>query len=634
MNIPIRFIRRPVNTLLWLSVLTAMSLLVYLGANLLHSALQARDTIDASHITVANVKPSNFGDSIQFLTEEELHQLEQLDYVQSIDLRRFSMGYSPQLQSTLALHHWAADDYLDPYAQCNQSYDDVLMAGTVTDLYLSTGESGVEVYLYLDVDEILAMHPGYPVRPEQVRFHCFFPDEIPQDFFDSFYAPGQRYLFLGRYDHTRSFFLCDGNRKAPPCQSVSSGGYVQFTDETCTELRMYEFDRDMEWPSIVKLDGSAQSFLERNAFWQETRTLLDIRQHVFPVLGTGNAQSFYAFVSDRGRLMQGRFFTQEEYDAGSKVCMISQLAATASGLSVGDTISLRQYCYRNDSIFSLILTPEDLLGHLPLEPFEHDTPFQTQEESFTIVGLYSLDDPWEDSAYAFTANTILIPSGASAPDALGQRGTSYSLPVETADGSADSIPFGGDRLYRGVLLSLILENGSRQALLDALAGTGIAEKLVITDTGFETIMDSIPAVVAAAQKLLLLCLTCWLLLLLLYILLYQGKERQTLGIMRSLGAQTRQTRRYLFGSGLLLAVAGILLGAIVSSFVGELVQEKLLAALLDRRVTQAVLPSLRGGKLPLPAQALLAAGQAAIMGLLLWLHAFWLSRQNPRKLLH
>lgn len=140
-----------------------MSLLVHLGANLLHSASQARDAIDASHITVANVKPSDSRDAIKFLTEEEL---EQLDCVQAIDLRRFSMGYSPQLQSTLALQHWAADDYLDPYPLCNQSYDDVLMAGAATNLYLSTGEYGVEVYLYMDVDEILSMHPGYPVQPQ------------------------------------------------------------------------------------------------------------------------------------------------------------------------------------------------------------------------------------------------------------------------------------------------------------------------------------------------------------------------------------------------------------------------------------------------------------------------------------
>ena len=633
MNIPIRFIRRPVNTLLWLSVLTAMSLLVHLGANLLHSALQARGAIDASHITVANVKPSDSKDSISFLTEEELQQLEQLDWVQSIDLRRFSMGYCPQLQSTLALQHWAADDYLDPYPLCNQGYDDVLMVGTATDLYLSTGEYGVEVYLYLDVDEILTMHPGYPVQPEQVRFRCFFPDALPRDFGDSFYAPGQRYLFLGSYDHSRTSPPCDGDREMPPCPSVRSGA-VQFTDATCTELRSVVPGTDIAWPSIVKLDISAPSFLEASPFWQETRALLDMRQHCFPVLGTENARSLYAFVTDRGRLAQGRFFTQEEYDAGRKVCMISQLAAAASGLSVGDTIPLRQYGYRSDSLLSLMMpTSQDLLGHLPLEPFGQDTPFQTPEEAFTIVGLYALDDPWEDSAYAFSANTILIPSGASAPDALGQRGMSYSFPVEAADGSADTLSLSGDALHRGVLVSLILENGSRQALLDDLAGTGIGEKLVITDTGFETILDSIPAVVAAAQKLLLLCLTCWLVLLLLYTLLYQGKERQALGIMRSLGAQTGQARRYLFGSGLLLAVAGILLGAIISSSVGELVQEKLLAALLDRRVAQDVLPSLQGGKLPLYAQALLAAGQAAILALLLWLHAFWLSRQNPRKLL-
>lgn len=135
----------------------------------------------------------------------------------------------------------------------------------------------------------------------------------------------------------------------PPRPSVSSRS-VQFTDETCTELRSFELGTDMEWPSIVKLDISAQSFLEGSAFWQETRTLLDIRQHGFPALGTEHAKSLYAFVSDRGRLTQGRFFPQEEYDDRSRVCMISQLTATASSLSVGNTISLRQYDYRNDSL--------------------------------------------------------------------------------------------------------------------------------------------------------------------------------------------------------------------------------------------------------------------------------------------
>ena len=135
----------------------------------------------------------------------------------------------------------------------------------------------------------------------------------------------------------------------------------------------------------------------------------------------------------------------------------------------------------------------------------------------------------------------------------------------------------------------------------------------------------------------------WALLLVLYLLLYQGKQRRNIGIMRSLGAAPKKTQRYLWGSGMAVAALGVLIGSAVSAGIMDIVQELLFEAstytvALSRYSAsgpseQSFRQLLERSALPLWAIAALAAAQLAVFALTMYIQSRSLAKQEPRHLL-
>ena len=152
------------------------------------------------------------------------------------------------------------------------------------------------------------------------------------------------------------------------------------------------------------------------------------------------------------------------------------------------------------------------------------------------------------------------------------------------------------------------------------------------------------AVEKEAWKLIEIAAIGWLLLLTLYVLLYQNKERNNLGILRSVGGTPKQGRRYLFGSGFVLAAVGIAIGTLGSSFVTRLVSKQLAEFMVSEGTmqamsggmelgTEAIAGILSQASLPISTLLILSALQLAVIAIFLWLHAAIISRHTPRKLL-
>ena len=132
------------------------------------------------------------------------------------------------------------------------------------------------------------------------------------------------------------------------------------------------------------------------------------------------------------------------------------------------------------------------------------------------------------------------------------------------------------------------------------------------------------------------------LLMALFVLLYQGSQRQNLGIMRALGASPRTAQRYLWGSGTTVAALGISIGTAWSAAVMNRVQSWLLAdaiAVMPSRYSigvlsdEAVRVMVRESQLPVWLLLVLALTQMALFGLVLLLHARQMARRSPRSLL-
>ena len=363
---------------------------------------------------------------------------------------------------------------------------------------------------------------------------------------------------------------------------------------------------------------------------------MEITLHSVPLMGTDCLESVYAFQQGDSYLVSGRSFTQEEYRTGASVCIISEAVAHASGLSVGAELNLSQYealmNYEEYANLGGYLATSGYLqrnvagggtelNNPSTRPYLSQYGFATQEETFTVVGIYRQDQWWDSAAsFAMTPNVVFTPSKALA-----------------------------DCAYRsdvgGVYLSVVLENGTAQDFQQATGGQTTEGRWLVDDQNYTQVQAGVEQLQAAARILMAACVAGWVVIVLFYLVLYQGGERRNLGIMISVGAGKGRAIRYLVGSGLILVAVSTGLGLALSQVVDRAVLDMVLSVsmkqasatamssasqldtqLIGEGLTQGSVASWQGA-------ALLAGLSLVVVALVMLLQAWHLSRQRPRKLM-
>ena len=683
MTIRTRFFRKPILTALWLVVLMIMALLLNVGSGLWYSSANLPQVLDDHHTTIAvQTQKENWTSSTSktlskvAFSKEEWELLNGLEEVEMIDRRTFTAAYVPELQVLVGARNYFDMKAVEPYQFANESYEQMVLAGTVTrswldyEAYYTTDltelgggkkQTKVTMCATMEVEQVVSGHPGFHIYPSEQ--YPAYPGTVMLRIpvyvdggGENFFQPGQRYLVRGTYDYSGFYVtvpppIPDEERTINPTiyfvnpsanmASIWQGDQV-YTYASCNPVwDTYEDGSDYvkitgaknPIPVAARLEGDLEESLETLLADRENglaELIADNERalHSFPVLGTECLESMYGFVTNEVSLVEGRSFTREDYDTGAKVCVISQSLALANGIGAGDTISLSQYrlqglmlddSFNNSLRNDMPVKNNPRLGSQPL-PEDYDT----ENEAFTVVGLYRQENEWADDQFSFTPNTIFVPQKAQVPHGYGGGFTTGT---------------------HGVYFSIKLKNGAMESFKEALVGTSLEGRYFSTfDQGYEAALESITAVEESARKLLLVAVAGWALLLALYMLLYQGAQRKNLGTMRALGAKTRQARRYLAGSGTLLAALGVALGSIASGYVTTLVQDKLLGFAVGQTtmganssgmaLSQTELSwMLSESTLSTESTLLLAVGQVALIAVALWVQAAVLARQKPRKLM-
>lgn len=663
MNIRKRYFRRPVSAAVWLVLLTAASLLLSIGASLLHSARQMQRQLEEDHTTIAAVKsqpmteiePGVWTQPENRLIPKDAEFLLGLDCVEGIDFRTVTTAYSPRFAPDIGMKQLVAvwgQDYLLPRAA--ENYNDVILAGTIVKCLhekpMLSDFFQWETYHYLvEVEQVLAAHDAFGELPQRIEVEvtCYGAEGQPfeEKLLDRCLSVGDRIVFSGSYDPQLSF-RSHGEVEGDPTDFVSTptvranGQYQMLFDPDRGELSYYPLaafygDYRVEVkpvaPAMAKLDGSVEDFFAapENEFWRSELVDWNIRQHSVVMMGTSCMESMYGLVSGEVTLAEGRLFSQEEYDAGARVCVLPETLALRSGLSVGDMLPISQYSFRQaGTTYEPIYdtgTNEQMNNPCPhyYNAAEGDV-FLTQDEEFTVVGIVRMTDVWSEGAYAFTGNTVFAP----------QKALTGAVGGVDRD-KADAESWYGCELTYGVYSSVLLKNGTMEEFLAALEDTSLEGRLITLDTGYAAAKENLDKLVDGTNRLVLLIAAGWVLLMLLYVLLYQSVQRRDLGMMRSVGATRGQTRRYLFFSGLVLAAVAIALGVALSAVLAEHMQGKLLTlALNDQTVDPAAMAQMiESGVLPFGGLLAVALVQTGVLGVLLWLHAALLSHRKPRKLM-
>ncbi len=650
-----------------------------------------------------------------------LETLEDLPSVEMVDMRTLTGAYIPELTARLGLKDWANVRTKEKYHQIdtdmnsqttNVSYNEVVLVGTIEeissgiidpDFYYDMSAVGRGVrqtsltFARMKVEQALSIHPDYTLfASDDFIEYCgevWIEVSLKAEQQEPFFEVGKQYIVSGMYDPSCYGMMIgqvstSGDFGLPwvdlNARQEASGSSTAFreedrlvayrqgesemedsvTDEAGNMINRETFT-EISDPMVIaqEVTGNLDTFLEKNPDWQQWIAETEQMQHAFPVLGTENLETMQCFLTNAATVTQGRTFTQEEYDTGAKVLMLSEELAQTGNIQVGDTITLNQFLcdtgeWSNRSL-SWCGTPLEKLnepdvGYRPLENG------MEEEESFTVVGLYRLERSWEDTAYSITPNTIFMPQKAQLSGGYGgcdeldyitytslTRDENNQVIYEDGKPKETKIHL-PDPKYRGaygVFLSVKIKNGHMADFQRELEEAGLTSLNFVTlDQDYESAVVAVHEAQAQALKLFGIIALCWVVLLMLYLLLFQGKQQKNLGIMRSLGATTSQTRDYLFVSGILPSLVGVGLGAALSSTVSKLLYSQLSQFLFQ---TDASL-SHSGGQamtgeladdiltlttLPLGKLLLLALAQILVIAGLLWLQSWILSRKKPRALM-
>ena len=674
MDIRTRLTRKPVTTALWVILVTAMALFLSVGSALMYSSGSLAGILDQYHTSIAvrtdkAVTATEKDDGVHYefeskaLFQEDVDYLKNLEGVEEVYFHTLTAGYSPSFQPVI--------DTRESVHGSNDTYDDAMLIGTVTrmtepmyhdycmDLSSIGGPADAQeytVYAEIKIEEYICGNDDYTLWGKvQSDGYVNVGISMFSGMGDGMIQEGGRYLFYGTYDKYAVLISEPELMEGSGHPWIRNYGFMVLKNNSlyCVNGLDFEPQPDGSYeiigtganiPSIAPIDGTIEEFLAKpeNIDWVNSIQAQQIAHHSVPVIGTEALDTMYAFVNNDANLVQGRSFTQEEYDSGTKVCVLSESLALKSGISVGDTVSLSQFfCYNGSSIssnWSVDDTDTDgMLNNPGVGEYQPGTPFVTQDEEFTVVGVYRLMNEWSDSSYSITPNTVFIPQKAQPEGGFG--GMSREVLETEGDFSYTRVDEGG---CFGIYFTMKLENGKVEAFKQAVEESDYAGQFHTIDQGFGKIQESLNAISATAVKLLALIGGGWVLLLLLYVLLYQGGQRQNLGIMRSLGASPKTVRSYLFGSGMTVAAIGVMLGTVVTGAVMNVVQNKLFETTFGTAINEysnailsqdAINQMVAGSQLPVWAILAIAVGQLLIFAAVLWFQAGSMSKKSPRALL-
>ncbi len=327
--------------------------------------------------------------------------------------------------------------------------------------------------------------------------------------------------------------------------------YYDYEDGTHDSFSAYDVSQINEifgtvwvhngYPGIVQLTGTLEEFLETtdDDSWANVQRYVTVNQNAFPVLTVDDIGTVAQFALGQARISEGRGFTEEEQESGASVCIISKTLALANGLSVGDTLPFRFYDVDEGSDLNVSAT-FSISNPVPkfYTDYQSDDTFKTDDVSFTIVGLYSQDNEWSNSSYAFTPNTIFIPD--KTPETLG---------------------FEVDRPGKGVFRSMMLYNGKTEEMDAILEADGYPGLLAYVDQGYSEVKVSLNDYFNAAMVVVRLSAAVWIALALLYLLLFPLRQRRDLRRMRDMGATPMRCMGHMLMSGIGVLVPGVLIGA-------------------------------------------------------------------------
>ena len=380
-----------------------------------------------------------------------------------------------------------------------------------------------------------------------------------------------------------SMFMVDvGDTDFVPEEGASYLLHGVFAESGTSNPTLSLVDFDTGETAFYKVSGEDDPAFTDSIFTQMARYYANANNYV-RITASDAPRALEEFHQGILTLAQGRF--PEAGEAG--VCVIDGKTAGQMGLTPGDEIHVNLYDSQEDDRFSV--------------------SENSVEKTWTVVGITSLSNDW--------AGRIWVSQGEGG----------FSQP-----------------LFGFCLGMAVLDNGMARQAADQIREM-MPEGISVTlyDQGYFSAAQPFEAMKTTALAVAAASACAAFAVLVLFASLFVGRQRETVGILRSLGTPSAKIRLWLISGASLIAAAAAILGAVLGrAFTGGMIRWALGAAqklyTIDHRYSESAMGTtitpVEMTQMPLwPAfvSALAVFGAALVFCLLFLSQA--LSRSAPKK---
>ncbi len=276
--------------------------------------------------------------------------------------------------------------------------------------------------------------------------------------------------------------------------------------------------------------------------------------YTIPVTGTNATILLMPFYNRDTYISQGRDITNEEYEAGEKVCLIGKKFAKQQNLSMGDSLRLQLYYadYRFAAGESFRMTG----GHATYGVNVSGEAFPIFEDSqYTIVGIYDIAPGAPDNGYGIGKSNVVIPTNS----------------IENSD--QNNITAYGP--MKGFTTSFQIPNGTIEEFMKNWGKQGY-DQLEITfyDRGYSKLKAGMENMKSMSLMLAGVGFAMVLFVLLFFCHLFITRQKARTAIERSLGMSKKKCTASLLSGILVILALGSILGASTGGLLSHVMAQK------------------------------------------------------------
>ena len=534
--------RMPVKTLFFLVLLILTVAFFMLGINLWSVANKNLDKIDDTFVTIGTVQQkattSSTGAMWQYWTGTHIYLTQPI----------YSGLIPPSVLDFEGANYIIKPEKRPYYVAYHPGY--VVDEKSLTDIVFDYNNLIVEIQALEDCV------PSEPVRVKVTKVlsgNLLYSDEI-------YYWDGQEHPEALSADKTYIVLLQYASSFIEHDSTVyMSAGYPYTTQRKKDGTRIED--------SVIfdsYLNEVTENYYEtpKGKRWLAMIEAYEIYKHNIPVIPTQDLNLLMAFYDGDAWVSAGREISREEFEAGEKVCLVSQYFAENNKLKVGDNLRLPLLCadywspssqtYRHDAYFGI---PSGSLINANGEIYP-----VFEDSEYEIVGLYQMVKGSSISPdYMLGKNAVVVPSASV-------KNSDENNIVAVAP-------------MMGHSTSFQIRNGTADEYMAAWAKQGINElEINFYDKGYSKIKAGLDAMAATATILLAAGGATTLLVLLLFCHLFISKQRKRTAIERSLGMTKKQCTVSLLIGILVVVIPACIIGGYLSSLVSGYAYEQINAS--------------------------------------------------------